>query len=255
MDARALLAAYDAQVRQAPHVGNDAHAVERDGTIVRVVRGGWGGVVYSALDEHTVDAAIAAQIERFADHDGSWEWKHYSYDTPADLPARLEAAGFVAEEQETVLVAEIAALDTSLAPPTGVELREITSEAEVLTLVALGDEVFGSPGPGAETLLNGLRHEPRGMAAMMAFAEGEPVAGGRVEFDADSEFAGMWGGFTHARWRGRGIFRALVAYGAALARARGYGYLHVDAAEASLPILRRAGFVELAKTTPYKLER
>lgn len=255
MDTRALLDAYDTQVRQAPHVGNDAYAVEREGTIVRVVRGGWGGVVYSALDEHTADAAIAAQVERFAGHEEDWEWKHYSYDTPADLPARLEAAGFVADEQETVLVAEVAALDTSLDPPAGVELREITSEAEVLTLVALGDEVFGSPGPGADTLLNGLGQEPRGMAALMAFAEGEPVAGGRVEFDAGSEFAGMWGGFTHERWRGRGIFRALVAHGAALARARGYRYLHVDAADTSLPILLRAGFVELAKTTPYKLVR
>jgi len=54
-----------------------------------------------------------------------------------------------------------------------------------------------------------------------------------------------------AAWRGRGIYRALVAYRTRLAAARGYRYLYVDAAPDSQPILARLGFTRLARTTPY----
>jgi hypothetical protein len=47
------------------------------------------------------------------------------------------------------------------------------------------------------------------------------------------------------------VFRALVAYRAALAAARGFRHLQVDASPDSRPILRRLGFEELAMTTPF----
>jgi GNAT superfamily N-acetyltransferase len=68
---------------------------------------------------------------------------------------------------------------------------------------------------------------------------------------AGTEFAGLFGGGTLPQWRGRGIYRALVAYRARLAAARGYRYLQVDASPASRPILERLGFACLALTTPY----
>ncbi|QYC42645.1 hypothetical protein Nocox_25210 [Nonomuraea coxensis DSM 45129] len=52
-------------------------------------------------------------------------------------------------------------------------------------------------------------------------------------------------------WRGRGVYRALVAYRARDALARGYRYLQVDASAESRPILARLGFAALATTTPY----
>ncbi len=79
-----------------------------------------------------------------------------------------------------------------------------------------------------------------------------PIAAGRLELPPSGEFAGLWGGGTVPDWRHRGVFRSLVAYRAAIARDRGFRYLQVDAAEASRPILERLGFVELAKTMPYR---
>jgi len=52
-------------------------------------------------------------------------------------------------------------------------------------------------------------------------------------------------------WRGRGTYRALVAYRANLAAARGCRYLEVDASDDSRPILERLGFVAVTTTTPY----
>ena len=37
-----------------------------------------------------------------------WEWKHYSYDRPADLPRAPVAAGFTPEPAEALMVAETA---------------------------------------------------------------------------------------------------------------------------------------------------
>ena len=51
--------------------------------------------------------------------------------------------------------------------------------------------------------------------------------------------------------RGRGIFGALVAVRAAIARERGFRYLQADALETSRPLFARLGFAELATTTPF----
>ncbi|MYS42540.1 GNAT family N-acetyltransferase, partial [Streptomyces sp. SID5998] len=67
-------------------------------------------------------------------------------------------------------------------------------------------------------------------------------------------FAGLWGGGTVAGWRGRGVYRALVAHRARIAADRGYRHLHVDASAQSRPILERLGFAALTTTTPYVYE-
>jgi GNAT superfamily N-acetyltransferase len=100
-------------------------------------------------------------------------------------------------------------------------------------------------------LLARLVHEPSTAAAVVALAAQTPIAAGRVEFHSGTDFASLWGGGTLPSWRGRGVFRSLVAHRAALASARGFRYLQVDASADSRPILRRLGFVELATTTPF----
>jgi GNAT superfamily N-acetyltransferase len=86
---------------------------------------------------------------------------------------------------------------------------------------------------------------------IVAMAGDEPVSSARIDFYAGTEFAGLFGGGTLPQWRGRGIYRALVAYRARLATARGYRYLQVDASAESRPILERLGFACVAMTTPY----
>jgi GNAT superfamily N-acetyltransferase len=247
MDKQAVLAAFDQQVRRRPVTDG---VVERDSEVVRTIGPGWTGVEWSALDGARVDAVIAAQVARFAG--GPWEWKHYSYDSPADLPARLVAAGLTPEPSETLLVAEIADLRVDVAPPVGVELVPVVDRAGVDALVAVHDEVFGGRHSAVgELVLAGLGRDPSTLAAVVAMAGGTPVSAARVEFHPGTEFASLWGGGTLPRWRGRGVFRALVAFRASLAAARGFRYLQVDATSDSLPILRRLGFVDLATTTPF----
>ena len=100
-----LLAAYDRQVRRV----SDFDGVERTDRVIRILLPHWRGVLWSDLDESNADQAIATEIDRFVGL-GEFEWKYYSYDTPADLPDRLRAAGFNAEETETLLIGDVAAI-------------------------------------------------------------------------------------------------------------------------------------------------
>lgn len=253
MDSVVALAAFDEQMRRNP-TAETGSLVEHGQRVSRVIAGsdGWSGVIWSDLTEADADAVIAAQIQRFASFQGTWEWEHYSYDLPADLPKRLQAAGFVADPVETLLVAEIAelALDPNL--PAGVELVPVVDQRGADALVAVHDEVFGGDHAAiGQVVLAGLATQPSPVAAVLAEVDGTPICAGRVEFPDGSEFASIWGGGTLQAWRSRGIFRSLVAYRAALAKERDYRYLQVDASPDSRPILQRLGFVELAKTTPY----
>jgi GNAT superfamily N-acetyltransferase len=158
----------------------------------------------------------------------------------------------VPEEAEALLVAEIAGLDLDATTPAGVEVVVAADAEGVDMVVAVHDEVFCVDGGGLRRpLLQALRRPDPPALGVVALAEGVPVAAARAEFHEGTDFASLWGGGTLPEWRGRGIFRALVARRAALAAGRGYRYLQVDALPTSEPILARLGFVRLATTTPF----
>jgi GNAT superfamily N-acetyltransferase len=250
VDRRAVLTAFDEQIRRNPTTDG---RVEHDHGVVRCIAAdGWNGVTWSELHDADADAVIAAQVSRFAGVSGTWEWKHYSYDQPPDLPSRLLAAGFTPEPPETLLVAEIADLELDVPAPADVELRAVVDEPGVDALLAVHDAVFGVDHSSlGRALSERLRRLPLSVAAVIAVAGETPIAAGRVEFRAGTEFASLWGGGTLPAWRGCGVFRALVAHRAALASAHGFRYLQVDASADSRPILQRLGFTELATTTPF----
>jgi GNAT superfamily N-acetyltransferase len=254
VDKAAVLAAYDEQVRRHPEALVPGVGVEREGGVVRVVAADDGvrGVMFSDLDEATADAAIAAQVARFATVPGEWEWKHHSHDRPADLAERLARAGFVAEPSETLMVAEVASLDLDAASPPGVDIVPVTDAAGADALVAVHDAVFGGDHAFiGRYVADHLHDDPPIVVGVLAIADGAPVSGGRVELAWGTDFASLWGGGTVPPWRGRGVFRALVAYRARIAAEAGFRYLQVDASDDSRPILERLGFQPLAVTTPF----
>jgi GNAT superfamily N-acetyltransferase len=254
MDRTAVLAAFDGQMRRNP-APEPQSCVEREPRVTRIVssRDGWTGVLWTDLTDKDADAMIVAQISRFAELRRSWEWKYYSHDLPAGLPARLRAAGFEPDPTETLLVAEIANLNLDTSAPAGVELIPVTDAQGAAAVVRVHDEVFGGDhtaiGPA---ITAALESRPRPVEAVVAIAGDTAISAGRVEFPEDSDFAGLWGGGTLSGWRGRGVFRSLVSYRARLAKERGYRYLQVDASADSRPILQRLGFVDLARTTPFR---
>jgi GNAT superfamily N-acetyltransferase len=254
VDTHAVRAAFDAQIRRRTGADEPGAVIEADAGVLRWLAPGTQSscIAWSELTRDCADAVIAAQVRYFAARGTSVEWKLYDYDQPADLAQRLLAAGFVPDDEELMLVAETAAIDSDVRLPDGVRLDLVTGDAGVEAMMAVHDLAFaGHPSPElGERLAAQLRKAPD-LIQIVAMAGGQPVSAARVEFTPGTDFAGLWGGGTVPAWRGRGIFRALVAYRAGLAAARGYRYLQVDALPASRPILQRLGFEPVAATTPY----
>jgi len=214
VDTTGILASFDEQMRRKAAPDN------------LYVGSGWSAVLWRP-DDGEVEPLVA----RMRDVPGHVEWKYYSHDGP-ELRERLLAAGLEPEDEETVVVAEAA----SIAPPSDdIDLSLATDAFDELAA-----RVFGR------------RYAlPEKAVAVVAMVDGQPVSGGRVDFEDGVEFAGLFGGVTLPEFRGRGLYRATVAKRAELARERGYRWLYSDALPTSRPILERLGFVAMTTTTPF----
>src|SRR5580693_411311 len=229
----ALLAVYDQQMRGVEPKPPAGVTYERDGPLLRAA-GGHRGYITGPRDIGVtgaeLDRLIARQRDYFAGRGEAVGWQTRAHDEPADLTARLRAAGFVPGEERTVLIGLTAELATAPVLPGGVVLRWVTADDDMHRVAAL-----------------------QGIAVLAAEADGDVVCAGWLAFfqpGADS-FARLLGGSTLPQWRGRGIYRALVAARAQRAAASSVRYLQVDASDDSAPILRRLGFRAVTTTTAY----
>ena len=258
MDRTAVLAAFNRQIRQSTAPDGTGAEFEVDEFVVKRLAppGHEGsGIIWSDLDSANADSLIAEQVALFGRRGQRFEWKLYDYDQPADLADRLLAAGFVPEEAETFVAAEVGGVIEGLRGaelPDGVTAVRVTDAPGVALMAKVSDLVFGHDRSELHAaILAQLTEAPETLEVVLAMAGDEPVCAARIDFLPGTEFAGLWGGGTLPQWRRRGIYRALVRYRAELAAARGYKYLTVDASEDSRPILERLGFTRLAITTPY----
>jgi GNAT superfamily N-acetyltransferase len=256
-DVASLLSAYDAQLRA--HVPERLPAgirVERDGPLVRTFGFGDRGMVehrsLDGLDGRELDRLIARQVQIFAERREPFEWKLHGHDRPADLAERLRAAGFVPEDTETVVVAAVEAIGIEPNVPDGVSIREVYDRADLRRIVELEDRVWlDDHGWMVHDLEKERLADPEALRVFLAEAGDVAVSAAWMRFPSGTDFATLWGGATLPEWRGRGIYRALVAHRANLAAQRGRLYLEVDASDDSRPILERLGFVPVTTTTPY----
>jgi GNAT superfamily N-acetyltransferase len=264
---RALLAAYDAQLRGAAEVQGSLHW-DRSGPLWRARDRREGFVSYESLEEvgapDAVDALIAETVAYFAGPPEveECEWKTRGHDWPADLDQRLRAHGLEPDEVETVMVGEASHLAVDVALPDGVTVRRVDQLPERQALVTEASEVaaqiFGD-GPAGEEMLERL-DRTQGLeqfwVAEAATEEGSRVVcSGRLARVEGTEFAGIWGGSTLPEWRGKGIYRALTAARARAALADGVRYINSDCTAMSRPILERSGLVAVTTTTPYVWRR
>ncbi|MFG1808846.1 GNAT family N-acetyltransferase [Streptomyces sp. NPDC049040] len=261
MNPAEALALFDAQLRRDAPPETPGTRVDRGAGVVRQVGAGvheWCGILWSDLDADTADAAVEAQLRWLRTPEAAgreFEWKTYSHDRPADLGDRLRAAGFTPEPPETLMVAEVdevTALTRDAALPDGVRLEPVKDAAGVDMAAAVHEQAFGADAQRLRArMLDQITRSPDTVTIVLAMAGELPVCAARMELVPGTDFAGLWGGGTVEQWRGRGIYRALIAHRARIAAAHGYRYLQVDASEDSRPILARLGFTALSVTTPY----
>ncbi len=214
-----------------------------------------GGVLHALLNETNADSVIQDAVTLFAGRDGivSFEWKYFDYDPPADLPARLTAAGFTAGDVEAVLILPLSDLPDALRPPIRHDVRRITDPeqgaqiAEIVNRAVYPDDDFAWI---ARVIHNRMSHGELSLYAV--YMDDQPVSMGWIDFVGD--FGGLWGGGTHPAYRKRGVYSALVAARAQEAITRGMAYLYIEASPMSRAVLEKRGFRLLAYTTPYQYQ-
>lgn len=248
-----LLAVFDAEARRMSPDAAEGRPFAFDGPIMRI-EFSTTGVIRApndlGLDGPALEALIERQVQFFAEREKALEWKTYADDRPDSLIPLLLAAGFEPESVEAVMVASSAGASWS-DEPVGIRIRDAASR-DLSAIVDLLGEVWGADHSWLISEF-GVLHEQLGdrFRILVATADDRIVSAAWVIMRAGSQFAGLWGGSTHPDFRRRGIYRALVAARAAIARDRGFPFLRVDASSMSRPVLDSLGFVQLTTTTPY----
>ena len=261
MTADELRALFHAQVRLRDRDAAPGFVVERDGPVHRTYPP--DPTAHGAMVEcpeglgDDPEHWITRQVDFFGGRGQRLEWKTYERDEPADLPERLERAGFVPEDDEVVLLGRCVDLVHDVDLPEGVVLRDIEGDDDWERVRVMVDAVWGSD---SSWVNDSLRAEQRARPDLMTATVVGEVATGRVlsyavlRLTEGTEFAGLWGGSTLPEWRRRGLYRALVSHRARLAIEKGYPYARVDTSPDSRPILTGLGMLPVEGTRPYVLD-
>jgi GNAT superfamily N-acetyltransferase len=257
-----LLTIYDTQLRELAEVATAARWHRHGPLIWATYDGGHGFVTYGPpgpLTREAVDAMVASTVAHFTAQPGitDVEWKTRGHDPLPGLDASLRCHGFVPGEQESVMLGAARRLAADLPLPPGVSVRRISERADVETMARLADEVFGSTTDQARVAEWARRANPEvdEIELWVAEAAGRMISAGRLDPVPGTTVAGIWGGGTLPAWRGRGIYRVLLAERARAALRRGCTVLHSDSTASSRPILERSGFRRVTTTTPYDWTR
>ena len=155
---------------------------------------------------------------------------------------------------------DVLAVDLAPGPPAlgawdpGLELRWVTDEETVRDEAAVGAEVFGGSMPPDDEVAAAVDRArtdvANGSGSLVAYLDGRPVGTGGLSL-VDG-VARLWGGAVREEFRGRGVYRAVlaerlrrgVAGGASMALVKGR-------VQTSGPILRRAGFARFGEERSY----
>ncbi len=224
--------------------------------VVRAISklGSWNGIVYSHFPRSVAEAVIANEISYFATLRRSFEWKVYSHDEPPDLLTRLQNRGFNIGAEESLMILDLQELSPDLfAPnPEGITVTAVADDEGIGHFLSLEAAIWGAQADTSRAFLRtALEDRFQGHRAFIAYACEKPIGFSRVTVSQGSQFAGLWGGSVLPEFRGRGIYRALLA--ARIQHARGFDsvrYFRVDALPTSRPILEKYGFARVGSTWP-----
>ncbi|HEV2235126.1 MAG TPA: GNAT family N-acetyltransferase [Ktedonobacterales bacterium] len=202
-----------------------------------------------------VDATIAATLDAFRARNQACTWWIMPSTRPADLPARLEAHGFVRDAFEMpAMTVDLTTLPSEVPAPPELTVREVL---DPLTL-HLWLRAF-VPGMDLPESVPARWHPTRTSLGLgpgqpyrtwLGRLDGVPVA--TAELFLAAGVAGIVNVSTVPEARGQGIGGAVTLAPLREARRLGYRIGTLMASAMGAPVYRRMGFTEVARFTRYE---
>jgi GNAT superfamily N-acetyltransferase len=229
----------------------DLRMIERPGWIQIVTpsikSGGLNEVAFSALDEADADRVIDATIAEYRELGLKFRWNVGPGSAPADLGARLERRGLEASWGRG-MARSTTDLPGEVDPAIVVEAIEEASVGAFSRVMAEGWAIELAPIAAANRLIVASAASRQ----RMFLARWGEAPAAVASYVALPRSAHMRAGVVLPRFRGRGLYRALVQARLADARARGIALATSHAREVtSAPILERLGFATICRFPRY----
>jgi GNAT superfamily N-acetyltransferase len=248
MNVGEVLALYDATVRARPTAVPGLSVETLDG-VTRIV-GPFNLITAWDFAGQSSEAAVAREVAWARARKVGLMWRVHGHDAPADLPARLAAAGFVADPPAVLMALDLAEAEIA---PGEAYIHRVESADDLEEAIRASELAFGAPAAWQRKAFTPRLGTPD-FHLYTVYDDGYPVASARLEIADGGPFGGLYGGGVAPAHRGKGLYRALVAARAAAARAAGLQYLATEARETSRPILQKLGFQTLTTATTWSLD-
>lgn len=223
--------------------------------VVRVVGPAWNGIAFSRFSTAEAETIIDQEIAHWSSLNRAFEWKVYSHDQPPDLIARLRKRGFKIGGEEALMILDFEEVPETLSvtPSKAIKVEKLSDESRIADFLSVEQAIWNRTRLSHEQLASSLSDPLERDVGFLAYQDEKPVGFARLTASPKSAFAGLWGGGVLENFRGKGVYRALLAARIAEAKARpGVRFLRVDALPTSQPILEKYGFISVAKTWPCK---
>ena len=207
----------------------------------------FNGLFRTRLSPEDVALTVQEAVTVAQQRDLPFYWWVGPSDTPADLSARLEAAGLPYDGDVPGMSADLHAIPpaASLPIPTAATLERITTPAGIQASESVLQTCFRLPpdvaaGSLAGTLADFAAPDSHGWRYYLARVEDQPAAAGAI-LCADG-VAGVHAVATHPDHRRKGLAAALVALGLRDARAAGYRIGALQSSDMAISVYERLGF-------------
>ena len=203
---------------------------------------GQNRVVYATWSEREADAKIDEVFAFFGD--APFYWNVGPSSTPADLVARLVRRGLELDPRRHMMTIDLP-LEPGWPALAGLKVVEVADAANARIGLQLAHHEGAELESDLKERLAYLALANRRGGFLVAYFGDTPVANASYRYSADGRCVYLTGAETAEAFRGRGVYKALVAYRAARAAERGCVLAAILAIrDTSAPILARHGFAD-----------